>query len=226
MDSSTTAPFWIAQTEEIKFPQLQTQIEVDVAVMGGGIAGMTAAYIIQQSGLSVAVLEKNILARGTTGGTTDKVTAQHGLIYSYLVKHFGKTSAKLYATVYQNALTEMRKLINNERIDCGWQEKDNFVCTTNSKLVTEFKNVAQVAAELGLPASFTTKTELPFNIKGAVMFAGQAQMNAAKYTYGLATTIVNNGGMIFENSQVKHLTRSGNSNFIPTKVLSLLLMWW
>jgi glycine/D-amino acid oxidase-like deaminating enzyme len=62
-----------------KYPSLNEDIEVDVVIVGAGIAGLTAAYVLKQSGRTVAVLEKNTIGSGTTSKTTGKVTSQHNV---------------------------------------------------------------------------------------------------------------------------------------------------
>ncbi len=65
-------------------------ITVDVAIVGAGITGLTAAYLLKRAGLTVAVLDKATVGGGTTGRTTGKVTSQHNLMYAELQKKQGK----------------------------------------------------------------------------------------------------------------------------------------
>lgn len=204
--------YWQRTEQTTFFPKLTEDIAVDVAVVGGGIAGITIAYALKRSGLKVAVVEKNTIASGTTGGTTGKVTAQHGLIYSKLVKQIGKKRAKLYARSYALAMDQMKHIITAEKLDCDWKTEDNFVYTTNPKKIAKFKKEAAVAAELGLPASFETKNSLTFATEGAVKFANQARLNAVKYTRGLARIIKDNGSFVFERSNVVRIKDGAPGN--------------
>jgi glycine/D-amino acid oxidase-like deaminating enzyme len=197
--------YWLERSPATQFPRLEGSYDVDVAVVGGGIAGLTTAYLLKQSGKSVAVVEKHTIASGTTGGTTGKVTAQHGLIYAELVEQFGERVAGVYANVYMQAMRDIEELITYRQLACGWTRQDNFVYTTDARKVALFRREAKAAAGLGLPASFETKVSLPFPIKAAVKFADQAYFNAAAYTRGLANIVQGNGSHVFEQSQVKHI---------------------
>jgi len=212
---STQESLWLPDKTQSTYPSLQDDITVDVAIVGGGIAGVTTAYVLSQAGLKVAVVEKNTIASGTTGGTTGKVTSQHGLIYSELLERFGRAKTQLYADAYQSALTAMAAVIKTEKINCSWQREDNFVYTTDPKRIASFQQEAKDAASLGLPASFETKLPLPFKVKGAVKFTDQARFDAVAYTRELATRVIQKGGHIFEHSNVKHI-RDGN----PCKVVT------
>ena len=81
---------WIDTTPQTSYPALERRLRVDVAIVGGGITGLTAAAFLKHSGLSVAVLEGNRVVLGTTGNTTAKVTTLHGLVYDELISKHGE----------------------------------------------------------------------------------------------------------------------------------------
>lgn len=193
--------YWLKDGTEPIYPQLKQDIEVDVAVVGGGITGLTIAHTLKQTGRTVAVLERRTIAGGTTSGTTGKVTAQHGLTYAQLVEQFGQDNMQSYADIYMQAMHDIETLITTEKLDCEWSKQDNYVYTTNSEKVGQFKDEAQVAARLGLPASFETDLQLPFEVQGAVKFAGQARFNSNKYCHELAKRVDGDGSYVFERSK-------------------------
>jgi glycine/D-amino acid oxidase-like deaminating enzyme len=208
--------YWKESVSKSAYRPLQKNITVDVIVVGGGITGLTCAYLLKQSGLKVAVLEKNLIGSGTTGGTTGKVTSQHGLIYADLQKRLGKKVAKTYAEANQSALKKIELIIKKEKIVCDWQRQDNYVYTTDPTKISKFKTEARIAKSLGLPASFETKLALPFPVKGAVKFANQAQFNSQKYVSGLAQAVHGQGSFVFENSNVIRI-RDGAPAMVKTK---------
>src|SRR4051812_47769937 len=87
---------WIETTPATNYPQLSKSIEVDVAVIGGGIAGITAAYFLSREGKKVAIIDAFRIITGTSGYTTAKVTSLHGLIYDFLLSKFGEEKAQIY----------------------------------------------------------------------------------------------------------------------------------
>lgn len=193
--------YWLDDSMLLNLPALKDDIACDAVIVGGGIAGLTIAYKLKKAGLKVVVLEKNTIASGTTGGTTGKVTTQHGLLYAGLAKRFGNTFTKQYATLSQQAFNDIHTLITDEGIACDWRSADNYVYTADYKKVTGLKDEVTVARALGLPASFETTSMLPFEIKAAVKFAGQAYFNAVKYVRSLAKIVNGSGCFVFENSE-------------------------
>jgi glycine/D-amino acid oxidase-like deaminating enzyme len=184
-----------------QYPKLESNIEVDAVIVGGGITGITCAYLLKKAGQKVAVLEKDAIGSGTTGHTTGKVTAQHNLMYAGMYNHLGAQKARLYGQANQTAVEEIAKLIKSENIDCGFERADNYVYTADPKRVSEFKNEAKIAERLGLPASFEKTSPLPFKITAAVKFANQGHFSAQKYIEALAKKIVGKGSYIFEQTR-------------------------
>ena len=102
---------WIESTPETNYPALSGTITVDVAVLGAGIAGVTAATLLKQEGKTVALLDSKRVVHGVTGHTTAKLTSGHGLIYADLVKTFGPEGARGYAETNEAAIQLVTRLV-------------------------------------------------------------------------------------------------------------------
>jgi glycine/D-amino acid oxidase-like deaminating enzyme len=218
---NTQHSFWKSNNTKPTYQPLHVDLEIDAVIVGGGITGLTCAYLLKQSGLKVMVLEKNTLASGTTGGTTGKVTSQHGLTYADLDRRIGSNATKIYGEANQEAIERIEKIIIKEKIDCGWERDNNYVYTTDPKQVQKFKTETKVAQKLGLPASFETTTDLPFHVEAAVKFADQAKIDAYKYVYGLAKAVHGNGSYVFENSNVTQFS-DGNPAQVKTDLATVM----
>ena len=115
-------------TETADFPQFETlkqDMKTDVLIVGGGIAGLLCAYMLEQSGVSYILVEAKRICSGITKDTTAKITSQHGLIYDRLIKEFGLEKARMYLDANQTALEKYRTLC--QTIDCDFQTKDSAV---------------------------------------------------------------------------------------------------
>jgi glycine/D-amino acid oxidase-like deaminating enzyme len=201
---SSGTSYWQASAKALAFPKLSKNLETDVVIVGAGIAGLTCAYVLKRAGYDIVVLEKNTVGSGTTSKTTGKITSQHSLIYNELLRRQGENTAKVYADANQQALQQIIQLIKKEKIDCDLELDDNYVFTTDTNQVNKFKAEAKTAAKLGLPATFQTKSDLPFKIMAAIKFSGQAKFNAQKYVLALAGLVNGQGSHVFENSEVTY----------------------
>ncbi|MCX6498859.1 MAG: FAD-dependent oxidoreductase [Arthrobacter sp.] len=191
-------------------------LDVDVAVIGGGIAGLTAALALKRAGRTVAVLEAARVGTGVTGNTTGKVTSLHRLAYSDLASRHGTGVAGTYGQANQAALEHIAAVVAAEGIDCGFRRVANYTYAESSAALALVREEAALAERLGLPASFTTDVPLPFAVRGAVRFDGQAQIHALKYVQGLARAVDGNGSFVFEESPATGF-RDGSPSVVATQ---------
>jgi glycine/D-amino acid oxidase-like deaminating enzyme/nitrite reductase/ring-hydroxylating ferredoxin subunit len=192
--------YWLdtsdARTPVPLAPPQPPPTEVDVAVLGAGIAGLTTAYLLAARGRTVAVLEARHPAAGTTGHTTAKVTAQHGMIYGRLVRRFGSDTARAYGQSQLAALSWLAEAVKETGIDCDWEQRDSYVYAHRADRLEDLRAEARTAAELGLPAEFSTDVELPYEVAGAVRFTGMAQFHPGRWLAGLAEAVTARGGVV------------------------------
>ena len=172
--------FWREFYRESIYPELTEDLEVDVAIVGAGITGLTAAYLLKQSGFKVAVLDKSTVGGGTTGRTTGKVTSQHNLTFNDLQQRLGRGTARIYGEANQAAIEEIAAIVRTEKISCDWQREDNYVFTDDPEKIELFQQEAKAAVSVGLPATFETSSPLPFKVQAVVKFSDQAKINSQK----------------------------------------------
>lgn len=194
---------WTKTILHPSFPPLDHSLSVDVAIVGGGLAGILTAYFLKNSGLSVAVFEQSHIGHDKTGHTTGKITSQHGLIYTRLLQQLGRERARQYACTQQKAIQHYRTIISQEHIDCDFSNRS--ACLYSTIHADQLKKETESALKLGLPASFTLDHELPFPIAGAVKFDNQAQFHPLKFLYTLADQLTKDNDPnchIYEHTQV------------------------
>lgn len=201
--SGKHASFWIDSTKETSFKTLDQNVSVDVAIVGGGIAGLTAAFLLKRSGKKVAVIEAEAIASKASGRTTAKITSLHQLVYVELIEKLGKEKARLYAESNQAALEQVARLVETENIDCDFSRQDAYTFAESDDTLEKVKAEAEATISLGLPASFVEAIPLPFKVAGAVKFTDQAQFHVRKYLMHLAQEISGEGSYVFERSRVK-----------------------
>jgi glycine/D-amino acid oxidase-like deaminating enzyme/nitrite reductase/ring-hydroxylating ferredoxin subunit len=193
--------YWIESTAQTAWPALEGDISVDVAVVGGGITGITAATLLKSAGKTVALVEMKRLVRGATGYTTAKVTSGHGLVYTTLARRFGEDGARTYAAANEAALERIRSLVTERGIDCDLESKSNYVYAESPELLPRIEAEVAAARRAGLAASFARETALPYPVAGAARLVDQAQFHPRKYLLPLAGAIPGDGSHVFERTR-------------------------
>jgi glycine/D-amino acid oxidase-like deaminating enzyme/nitrite reductase/ring-hydroxylating ferredoxin subunit len=193
--------YWIDSSPPTAYPPLDGERKVDVAVVGAGIAGISAAFMLKRAGLTVALVDARRIGTGTTGYTTAKITSLHRLIYRHLIERFGVAKARQYADANQAAIETIATYVREFSIPCGFERKPAYTFAESEESRNIVEAEADAAKGLGLPASYVEEIPLPVETFGAVRFESQAQFHPRNYLLALAERIEGEGSSVLENTR-------------------------
>ena len=196
------ASLWLARAAPTTYPALQDDADFDVAVIGGGIAGISAALLLKRDGARVAVLERGVICGGASGFTTAKVSALQETKLSEIDKLHGADGTAAYAAASLAAVAQIGELVREEGIDCGWERADAYTYAADEQQVDAVVREAHVALAAGLDVRLTSAVPLPFAVAQAVTLTGQGQLDPVRYVRGLAAVVDGDGSRVFESTAV------------------------
>ncbi len=181
---------------------LKGDLDVEVVVVGGGLAGVLTGYMLAKKGIDVVILEGNRIGSGQTGGTTAKITSQHGVIYDKMIQIYGREKAKHYAGFQEWAVGEYERVIEECRIECDFVRCNGnlYSCEGTETL----KKEAEAAAGLGIQMVYRKECELPFPVKSVLTYENQARFHPLKFLKGVSEKL-----RIFEETKVKKVVYDG-----------------
>jgi glycine/D-amino acid oxidase-like deaminating enzyme/nitrite reductase/ring-hydroxylating ferredoxin subunit len=205
---------WVASAPGPEHPALDRDLDCDVAVLGAGIVGVSAAHRLASKGAAVVLLEARRVGSGATGYTTAKLSSLHGLSYARLQRKHGEDVARAYGAANQAGLEQIAELAQQLGIECDLRRKPNFTYTELEGNSSELMQEASAAKGLGLPASFVADSEggeLPFELAAAVRFSDQAEFHPLRYLNGLAAAAADAGCELHEGTRVTALDQGDPS---------------
>ncbi|MGI6280052.1 MAG: FAD-dependent oxidoreductase [Acutalibacteraceae bacterium] len=187
---------WKENSTLPQFKACEGELTTDILIIGGGLAGILTAYLLQKNGANYILVEGERICGATTGNTTAKITSQHGFIYGKLLDSKGRDYAKAYLNVNEKAVKMYREICGN--IDCDFEEKDNFVYSVSDK--EKLEKELNALNSINYNAELVENLPIPIKTVGAVKFKNQAQFNPLKFV-----AEISKGLNIYENTYIRKI---------------------
>ncbi|HKR74868.1 MAG TPA: FAD-dependent oxidoreductase [Candidatus Nitrosocosmicus sp.] len=197
--------------EPLRFNKLTENISADIVIVGGGIAGLSTAYILSKKGKSVVVIEDGFIGSGETGHTTAHITHALDDRYFNLEKLFGKDGAVMAAASHTKAIDFIESVILEEKISCDFERVDGYLFSGSAEDKETLEEELEATHRAGLDTELVTKSPLTsFDTGTCIKFPSQAQFHPIKYLQGLSKSItLNKNCKIFTETHVQEVSETG-----------------
>jgi glycine/D-amino acid oxidase-like deaminating enzyme/nitrite reductase/ring-hydroxylating ferredoxin subunit len=199
--TSAAQSLWLDTAPPVDHPALIEDLRVDVAVLGGGIAGLTTALLLKRRGARVAVLEAARVGRGVTGCTTAKVSALQATVYSQIRRQHGREAAATYAEASLAGVERLGEVAAEVAAGADVQRRPAYTYAADERERAAVEQEAEAAREAGLPAELVDAPDLPYAVHGAVRLDDQLQLHPVRYVQGLAAAVAGDGSHVFERTR-------------------------
>ena len=214
-----TQSYWQKTERAAKFKSLRGTVEVDVAIIGGGLTGISAAYMLKGAGKRVALLERDRFLQADTGHTTAHLTYVTDLRTNELLKNFGRDHARAVLDAGNAAIHQIHEIVHEEKIECDFRWAPGYLVEPLNASKSEsraLKKDAEACAELGFSAHYIDS--VPLFSKPGVRFPEQAKFHPLAYCAALLDLLEGDGSYVFENTEAEEVeedpirikTKSGN----------------
>lgn len=195
--------FWIETGYRNDYPNVQSNLEGKVSVVGGGIAGILTAYTLAKEGCQVIFIEGRKFVSGTTGYTTAKLSAQHQLIYKSLIDRYDEQLAKLYYEANMEGIAYIEEIVNAHQINCQFVKEKAYVYTEDESKREAFEQESEAYQTLGIDGKLLN--ELPIeqiDVEAAIQMDYQAQFQPVSFLHHVLNVLKDMNVQIYENSLV------------------------
>ena len=202
-----TRSIWKSTAPNTGFPTLNENISTDVAIVGGGITGITAAYLLAKSGKKVVVLEADTISGGTTGDSTGNLYAMVDKRLHHIQSKWDKDTASKVAKSRAQAVNLVEELVNKYEINCNFKRVPWYLFSETDKKDKTIEKEIDAAQDYGLSIEELHDLPIPVKVSTAIKVENQAQFNPAAFVRGLAQKINTANCRIFEHSEVYHIEK-------------------
>jgi len=209
---------WVNTARRSKrYPSLDKDISVDVAIIGGGITGTTAAYLLSKEGKKVALISDGTTEETTTAHTTGFLNAPIDTSLASLTKMFGQDIAfNVWRSTFW-AIDRIEERIRDEKIECEFMRCDQYFYARDDAEWNELQEETKLAQEADFPVEAKRDSHLVFPNEGYIRVRQQAKFHALDYVNALIAAADRTGAQIYEKTEATNIRINGRSRIVETK---------
>ncbi len=204
---------WTNDTKIPELPRLEGSASADVAIIGGGLAGITCAYFLAKSGKSVIVVDKGMLSQSVTACTTAFLTRSLDTDTADLKKIFGGAYKSILRS-HEGAIDTVERIIQEEKIECGFARVPNYYVALTKRSKKSLEEEKELMQGADLAAEVVPAKTFPFKNEGALLLPNQARFHPLQYVVGLRNAAQKLGAKFYDHTEAKDI--SGKKNLTVT----------
>ncbi|HET6528701.1 MAG TPA: FAD-dependent oxidoreductase [Balneolaceae bacterium] len=191
---------WSHYADIHEFPRLEENLLTDVAIIGGGITGISAAHSLARQGKKVAVLESRKVGGGTSGHSTGNLYYTIDKILSSLKSKYDNETIKMVAESRSQALKQIAMWVREYNLDCDFRQVPWHLYSHGKESKSKIDDEYETGRKAGLPMHIIQETEMPVPAVRAVKLDEQAQINPMRCVQELAKKVEGEQCQIYEQT--------------------------
>jgi glycine/D-amino acid oxidase-like deaminating enzyme len=204
LSSGKVAPAW--DVPRRSYPQLNRSVRADVAIIGGGIVGLAAAFELSKRGHSVALVEAGSIGEGSSGWCGGILSASTSVDFAEVVDAFGEDNARRILQAVTDALSSYSAAFGEKAL---WRTGSSIYLASKKRHIKHFAEEIEAHNDNGIPASQLDETELRSNWRGfhgGIRLPHEHAVNPVALMQAMTAVAVSQGAMLFEHSAVTSWT--------------------
>ncbi len=206
--------YWLKTGHRTHYPKLEEDLETEVAVVGAGIAGILSAWQLVKQGKQVTLFERFRILNGTTGNTTAKLSAQHGLNYAKLIERYGTETARLYYEANMLGINQIKAIAKELNLENFVEDETVYVFTTDPAKVPSFVKEKEAYDKLGIDGDLLKETPLGFKIESAISMNKQGILHPVEFLNGVLAALSKKGMRVYEQTLINDMKQQDDKSLV------------
>lgn len=208
---------WKTGDSLTQLPALDADLHTDVCIVGGGISGMTTAYLLAREGRSVVVLDDGPIGGGETGRTTAHLSNAFDDRYFEAEGLFGERASRLIAESHTAAIDKIEEIVRDEQIECDFERLDGYLFVPPDCSEDVLEREFAAARRAGLrDVEWVDRAPInDFDTGRCLQFPRQGQFDPLKYLEGLLRGTLHRNGRIYCHTHAEEI-RGGRPSCVTT----------
>lgn len=206
---------WQDLNSKIHFETQKENIECDILIIGGGMAGISTAFELKECKQKVVLIDKGKIGYCVSSRSTGKLTYSQELIYHKLEAIFDFDTAKKYYESQKMAIEIAENRILNYKIDCNFEKVSSYVFTNQKKDLPKFKKEEEFLKKVNCKYKIVHNLPIPFPMCYGIEAPDTAVFHPVKYILGQAN-ILKDKISIYENTLAETLTKEDSHYIVKT----------
>ena len=202
---------WIEDNAILKNKEQKISNETDILIIGGGITGLTTAYLMKNSNYKITLIDKSKIGMGVTSKTTAKINYLQGIIYQKLAKNFGVETSKLYYESQIEAIDIIKKIIKRNNISCDFEKVDSIVFTLENSGVSKIYDEKKILESFNINVDIVNNEDIKIGIRVKDTYV----FNPLKYLNKIVE-FVKEKVNIYENVIARNIIKENDGFIIET----------
>lgn len=200
-----TKSLWNQFAEIKDYPSLTDNTSADVAIIGGGVTGISLACNLAQREYNVVVLESLKVGGGTSSHSTGNLYFTVDENLGYLTDKYNNDEIRQVIKARSDSLDKMEAYVKKYNLDCDFKRLPWYFYSSSSDYDSQIEKEFKTAQNVGIAAEWADYMPLPFRVSKAVKVENQAQINPMRYVQELASSIESENCRIYECTRVKEV---------------------
>ncbi|MDQ6420076.1 FAD-dependent oxidoreductase [Paenibacillus sp. LHD-117] len=199
--------YWPTTVADVRrYAPLSGNVKADVAIVGGGMSGVTCAHELSRAGMDVVLAERGEIAGESTTASTGLLQFCNDIMLTDLSNQIGKHPARMFYKACRDAMEQLAAIADSLPYEIGFKRRSSLYYASSEQDLPKLKEEFDALSACGLDVAYWTGDDVakqfPFRKPGAILTGGDAEVNPFRFVHAIAESAFEQGLRIYEGTDI------------------------